>query len=166
MNARLDDDQLEALFLAHWSKTKDLRACLRLVRDAVMHGETKALARAGADHRHASRAEVAENAAERTAVVRRVVPIVRRFAQARGVPFRELVGRGRTRTVARFRWEAMWLLKTTEGMSFPEISLVFGGRSHSLAIHGFRLVEQRIAADPTLRSTLLATVKPERRRAA
>lgn len=164
--SRLDDDQVLALFCDHWLKTKDLRACLRLVRDADRHGPAQAIARAGAYHRHAERSATMSNMVERSAMLERGTQLLRRFARAKGVPFTALVGRNKTKTVSRDRHEGMFLLRELLEMSYPEIALVAGGRGHTDAIYGVRKVERRIADEPELRTRLRALVQPEKRRAA
>jgi chromosomal replication initiation ATPase DnaA len=158
---RLDDDELVSLFCGHWLRTRDQRACLRLIVDADRRGQAPALARAGADVRQI----VAQNVVERAEAVERAMPILKRFSRATGVKLRAIFARKGPKTVARRRYEAMWLLRELGEMSFPEIGLAVGGRGHSHAIVGVKKTAARIAEDPELRTRLLSLVQPEGRTA-
>jgi len=163
---RLSDEQLEALFCGHWEKTRDLVACLRVVIDAAKIGQPRALARAAADIRRARRPLVVSQMVDRAQSIQRAQPILHRFARAHGVSLRALFGRRGSRSVARVRYEAMWVLRQVAEMSYPEIGLAVGGRCHTDAIVGVRKTEARVAGDPRLRARLLAFARPARSRAA
>jgi chromosomal replication initiation ATPase DnaA len=156
---RLTGDQLEALFCAHWARTRDLRACLRLVIDAEKRGEAAALAAAAAWVRHQARPGVADKLLAQVAVVEQAKPLLERFARASGLQLHALIGRKKTRAISRRRDEAMLVVRKATDMSYPEISLAFG-RRHSSVIRGVRRAEARIANDPAMRVRLEAFVKP------
>lgn len=152
---RLSDEQLEALFCGHWEKTRDLGACLRLVIDAATRGQPRAIARAGAERRRSSRLAAVSRLVDRAHAIQQAQPILKRFAAANGVHVRVFAARRGSKSVARMRYEAMWVLRQIAEMSYPEIGLAIGGRHHTDAIVGFKKTEARISADPTLRSRLL-----------
>lgn len=64
----------------------------------------------------------------------------------------ELTGRGRSQPVAHARHVAMYLLRAENGLSYPRIGRVLGGRDHSTIRHGVTKIEKDIAEDDTLRA--------------
>jgi hypothetical protein len=163
---RLTDEQLEALFCGHWEKTHDLLASLRLVIDADRLGRPQAVARAGAQLRHTQRPVVISRLVDRAKIVQIAQPIIERFARESGMPVRQLFARRGSRTIVKKRDEAMLVIRRLTDMSYPEIGLAFGGRSHSDARAGVMRAEARIATDDVARARLLAFVAPTKRRAA
>ncbi|MBP2279675.1 chromosomal replication initiator protein [Psychrobacter sp. PL19] len=64
------------------------------------------------------------------------------------VTIKDLMGRKRTRSIARPRQIAMALSRELTGDSFPEIGQFFGGRDHTTVMHGCDKVAELRAADP------------------
>jgi chromosomal replication initiator protein len=64
------------------------------------------------------------------------------------VSVKDLMGRKRTRSIARPRQVAMALSRELTGDSFPDIGQSFGGRDHTTVMHGCDKVAQLRAADP------------------
>ncbi len=70
--------------------------------------------------------------------------IVARVAKLRGMAVSTLRFFGphaRYRTVARARFECMWLMRRHAGMSFPEIGAYLGGRHHTTVMSGVAKIE-------------------------
>jgi chromosomal replication initiator protein len=74
----------------------------------------------------------------------RIIEIVCQFY---GVDKIDVVGPDRTQHVAMVRHIAMYLARSHFGLSYPELGSVFG-RDHSSVIHGVRMIERRIQAQP------------------
>ncbi|WP_350561692.1 chromosomal replication initiator protein DnaA [Psychrobacter sp. CAL346-MNA-CIBAN-0220] len=64
------------------------------------------------------------------------------------ITVKDLMGRKRTRSIARPRQVAMALSRELTGDSFPDIGQSFGGRDHTTVMHGCDKVAQLRAADP------------------
>lgn len=64
------------------------------------------------------------------------------------VTVKDLMGRKRTRSIARPRQIAMALSRELTGDSYPDIGQSFGGRDHTTVMHGCDKVAQLRAADP------------------
>ncbi|WP_367111128.1 chromosomal replication initiator protein DnaA [uncultured Psychrobacter sp.] len=64
------------------------------------------------------------------------------------VTVKDIMGRKRTRSIARPRQIAMALARELTGDSFPEIGQSFGGRDHTTVMHACDKVAQLRAADP------------------
>ncbi|WP_201558293.1 chromosomal replication initiator protein DnaA [Psychrobacter sp. 72-O-c] len=64
------------------------------------------------------------------------------------VSVKDLMGRKRTRSIARPRQIAMALSRELTGDSYPDIGQSFGGRDHTTVMHGCDKVAQLRAADP------------------
>ncbi len=64
------------------------------------------------------------------------------------VSVKDLMGRKRTRSIARPRQIAMALSRELTGDSFPDIGQSFGGRDHTTVMHGCEKVAQLRAEDP------------------
>ena len=62
----------------------------------------------------------------------------------------DLVGTTRRREITIPRQVAMFLTREMTGMSFPAIGVVFGGRDHTTVMHGVRIMEATIAANPSM----------------
>lgn len=56
----------------------------------------------------------------------------------------DLRAKRRTRTVARPRQIAMYLVRTLTDHSFPEIGEYFGGRDHTTVLHGFNKIGEEV----------------------
>ncbi|MFC6204861.1 chromosomal replication initiator protein DnaA [Psychrobacter urativorans] len=66
------------------------------------------------------------------------------------ITVKDLMGRKRTRTIARPRQIAMALSRELTGDSYPDIGQSFGGRDHTTVMHGCDKVAQLRAEDPTV----------------
>lgn len=66
------------------------------------------------------------------------------------VTVKELMGKKRTRSIARPRQIAMALARELTGDSFPDIGQSFGGRDHTTVMHACDKVAQLRAEDPVL----------------
>ena len=64
------------------------------------------------------------------------------------ISVKDLMGRKRTRSIARPRQVAMALSRELTGDSFPDIGQSFGGRDHTTVMHGCDKVAQLRATDP------------------
>ncbi|MGH2878513.1 MAG: chromosomal replication initiator protein DnaA [Solirubrobacteraceae bacterium] len=76
-----------------------------------------------------------------------------------GITADELISPARGARVSLPRQLAMYLARELTDESLPSIGRAFGGRDHTTVLHALRRVEQRIATDPTYRTsahTLLA----------
>ncbi len=65
------------------------------------------------------------------------------------ITVKDLMGRKRTRSIARPRQVAMALSRELTGDSYPDIGQSFGGRDHTTVMHGCDKVAQLRAEDPT-----------------
>ena len=65
------------------------------------------------------------------------------------ISVKDLMGRKRTRSIARPRQVAMALSRELTGDSYPDIGQSFGGRDHTTVMHGCDKVAQLRAIDPT-----------------
>ena len=92
--------------------------------------------------------------AARSAVTRDDVigAVLRHFAIERA----QLSGRSRTKDIVLPRQLAMYLLRTETDASLLDIGNELGGRDHTTVLHGIRQIEQALATDPALRSSLLS----------
>lgn len=63
---------------------------------------------------------------------------------------KDLMGKKRSRNIARPRQVAMALIRELTRDSFPEIGQVFGGRDHTTVMHACDKIEELRAADPTV----------------
>ena len=70
-------------------------------------------------------------------------------AEYYGVPVKELIGKKRTRQIARPRQMAMALIREFTGDSFPDIGQAFGGRDHTTVMHACEKVAELRIEDPT-----------------
>lgn len=82
-------------------------------------------------------------------------------AEYYGISVKDLLGKKRSRNIARPRQLAMALTREFTNDSFPDIGQAFGGRDHSTVIHACEQVAKLVATDPvfekdynTLKSTL------------
>ena len=75
-------------------------------------------------------------------------------AQVTGVGVAALLGRQRTRWVARARQAAYWMLAHHTSLSLPAIGARLGGRDHTSVLHGLRRADALIAGDGNFATTL------------
>jgi chromosomal replication initiation ATPase DnaA len=68
-----------------------------------------------------------------------------RIASEHGVTALEVLGRGRTKSVARARAHFAHVLRASTELSYPEIGRLLG-RDHTTAMHGDRAHEIRLTA--------------------
>lgn len=66
------------------------------------------------------------------------------------VSVKDIMGRKRTRSIARPRQIAMALARELTGDSYPDIGQSFGGRDHTTVMHGCDKVAQLRATDPII----------------
>lgn len=64
-------------------------------------------------------------------------------AKRHGLPLACILGARRTRPVSIARHEAYWEIKTTFGLSYPRLGVIFG-RDHTSIMHGVRKHEERM----------------------
>lgn len=67
-----------------------------------------------------------------------------------GISIKDLVGKKRSRNIARPRQIAMALTREFTNDSFPDIGQAFGGRDHSTVIHACEKVAELLKEDPVL----------------
>ena len=77
-------------------------------------------------------------------------------AQRFGLRVAELRAPGRQPALVRVRNAAIWLARALSGASYPEIGQRFGGMDHSSIMWACRRCREQLAADPVLRTTVLA----------
>ncbi|MDO4250172.1 MAG: chromosomal replication initiator protein DnaA [Moraxella sp.] len=70
-------------------------------------------------------------------------------AEYYGVPVKELIGKKRSRHIARPRQMAMALIREFTGDSFPDIGQAFGGRDHTTVMHACEKVAELRMEDLT-----------------
>ena len=68
-----------------------------------------------------------------------------------GVEVDALQGRGRSRSIARPRQIAMYLIREETGSSLPQIGAVLGGRDHTTVLYGCAHIAELIEQDSQLR---------------
>jgi dephospho-CoA kinase len=86
--------------------------------------------------------------------------ILSRVASARGTSVTRLRSRTDSRALNRIRHEAMWLLRESTEMSYPEIARLMGRKDHTTALHGVRKIQALVEADPVYHGELLALASP------
>ena len=69
------------------------------------------------------------------------------------VPTDKLLGRDKSRWLARPRQLAMWLARQTTGSSLPVIASAFLKDDHTTVLHACRVIERLRASDPKMRET-------------
>jgi len=77
--------------------------------------------------------------------------IMEAVAQEYNITVSELKGPRRTRRISVPRQVAMYLLRDTAQLSFPQIGEFLGGRDHSTVMHGATKVEKSLPQDPAIR---------------
>lgn len=71
-------------------------------------------------------------------------PVVRAAAHVTDVAYKDIVGPGRQRDVAKARHVGMWVVGMLFGASYNQISRAFGGRDHTTILHGVRKVDEMV----------------------
>ena len=88
----------------------------------------------------------------------RVVPPILAAVSARyGVTVEQLKGKRRNQHMSQPRQVAMWCLRKAN-LSYAEIGLVLGNRSHVAVMHGVRRVNAALRDDPGQEAWLVALV--------
>jgi len=64
-----------------------------------------------------------------------------------GLNIKELLGKKRTRAIARPRQIAMHIARKLTSLSYPEIGAAFGGRDHSTVMHAVDTIDKMIVDD-------------------
>lgn len=80
--------------------------------------------------------------------------ILRETCRQFKVPKEALVSGKRTREVVLPRQAAMYLLREVTSLSLEKIGELLGGRDHSTILHGLKVIEERLKADPLFRKQL------------
>ena len=83
-------------------------------------------------------------------------------AEYYGIAQKDLIGKKRTRTIARPRQMAMALIRELTQDSFPEIGQAFGGRDHTTVMHACEKISQLCQTDPNIQKdyqSLMATLE-------
>jgi chromosomal replication initiator protein len=83
------------------------------------------------------------------------VEIVRRVAEAFGVPMDRMLGRERSREVALPRQIAMYLLRQESNISLPQIGEALGGRDHTTVMYGCDKIADLLERDDRLRRRVI-----------
>lgn len=81
--------------------------------------------------------------------------IVRRVAEAFGVPMERMLGRERSREVALPRQIAMYLLRQESNISLPQIGEALGGRDHTTIMYGCDKIADLLERDDRLRRQVI-----------
>ena len=82
--------------------------------------------------------------------------IINTVAHAYGVPIEEMMGRGRSRQIARPRQIAMYLLREETKISLPKIGEALGGRDHTTVMYGCSKIADLLERDDKLRRQVIA----------
>lgn len=77
------------------------------------------------------------------------------LCDARGISPDAILARDPSKRISRVRHELVWILRTVDEMSWPEIAKETKRVNHAAAMNSYRAVEARIAEDPGLRGELL-----------
>jgi len=72
--------------------------------------------------------------------------ITQAFAEDSEFTVAQLIGPGRTQSLAWARQELMWLLRRQERWSLPQIGRFLGCRDHTTILHGIRAHQARLAS--------------------
>jgi chromosomal replication initiator protein len=88
-----------------------------------------------------------------------VEEMVEAVSQHFSVGKRALMGKGRTRVVARPRQILMYLLRTQLGLPLEEVGRLIGGRDHSTVIHAVDKITRLSSSDVQIREDLLGIKK-------
>lgn len=82
--------------------------------------------------------------------------VLEAVSQVLDVTTQTLVGRDRTKDVARSRQIAMYLLREEAKISFPQIGDALGGRDHSTVISAYEKIKEQILSDKKLEQDIAA----------
>ncbi len=82
--------------------------------------------------------------------------IVEQVAHHFRVQVPALQGRSRSRTIARPRQVAMYLIREETGASLPQIGALLGGRDHTTVLYGCERIADLIEEDANLRNEIVA----------
>ena len=82
--------------------------------------------------------------------------VVDAVAQKFGVTIDKLLGRDRTKDIARSRQIAMYLLREEAKISFPQIGEVLGGRDHSTIMSAYEKIKESLHTDRKLEQDILS----------
>lgn len=77
--------------------------------------------------------------------------VVRRVAEAYGIPLDRMLGRDRSHEVALPRQIAMYLLREESNISLPQIGEALGGRDHTTIMYGCEKIADLLERDDRLR---------------
>jgi chromosomal replication initiation ATPase DnaA len=92
-------------------------------------------------------------------------PVVEAVAREHGIPYDVLVGPRQDLTIARIRYEAMWMIRHLPRPvppSYPVIAAAVGRDNHTTAMAGVRLFEARLTTDLVLRARVLGEQRERR----
>jgi chromosomal replication initiator protein len=81
--------------------------------------------------------------------------VVRRVADAFGVPVDRMLGRDRAQEVALPRQVAMYLLRNESNISLPQIGETLGGRDHTTIMYGCEKIADLLERDDRLRRRVI-----------
>jgi len=81
--------------------------------------------------------------------------IISTVAKVYGVPEEQIMGRGRTKSVARSRQIAMYLMREETDYSLPQIGEVLGGRDHTTVMYGHEKITDLLETDDKTRRQVL-----------
>ncbi len=82
--------------------------------------------------------------------------VINTVAHAYGVPIDQMMGRGRSRQVARPRQIAMYLLREDAKISLPQIGEALGGRDHTTVMYGCSKIADLLEIDDKLRRQVVS----------
>jgi chromosomal replication initiator protein len=81
--------------------------------------------------------------------------VVRRVAEAFGIPMERMLGKERSREVALPRQIAMYLLREEANISLPQIGVTLGGRDHTTIMYGCEKIADLLERDDRLRRRVI-----------
>jgi chromosomal replication initiator protein len=81
--------------------------------------------------------------------------IISTVAEVYGIPADQIMGRGRTKSVARSRQIAMYLMREETDYSLPQIGEVLGGRDHTTVMYGHEKISDLLETDDKTRRQVL-----------
>ncbi|MBD3266310.1 chromosomal replication initiator protein DnaA [bacterium] len=80
--------------------------------------------------------------------------IQRKVAEYFNIKPSDIIGKNRSRSIARPRQIAMYLSRKLTKHSFPEIGTFFGNKDHTTVLFAFNKIEKEMEKDPKLRSAI------------
>jgi chromosomal replication initiator protein len=81
--------------------------------------------------------------------------IVATVAEVYGIPVGQIMGRGRTKSVARSRQIAMYLIREETDYSLPQIGEALGGKDHTTVMYGHEKISDLLETDDKTRRQIL-----------